>query len=351
MDVGTAYHAFNQATSALQQLGVLQDTGSNLEPPTPSLWTRWPIAISVITAVIVTVTAVAAGVFGNIALAVGQGICSIALGLLTFHIYNTMDLWDLEKYITIFAARIKELADTVLGLSATNTKLDRTETELREQIRIQEENFAEAKIRAEDALQKLSAVTDKLGVSESALAQMKSILAGSRQMLTEVSGTIQRFVSVNQGLSASSHDLEKQIQGLSELQQKFTGSLSQIGHQSDELSSYKIEAEKIAQNLFAQFMQIATLLASFKKDEEFLQKGLLDLQQIDTSLATHTGALKQEAITMHRDADRLETDLKTIDTFIHAVDTIAPHSLSSPAALPITRTTAPKSLTSNPEGK
>ncbi len=317
--------ALRASSAAMIQLGAPLPSNETQpqESLSSSLWNKWPLAACALPTLIVTVTAVAAGVLQNLALAIAQGSCAISLALLAFHVYNTLHLQDLEDYVAIFADRIRALSTTALHLSTTNRDLQENTTKIEQQLAIREKDFAGAKQKAGEVMQRLQEVTEQLRKSETDLKQMKAILSESQEMMGEMSTKMQGFIHLNQGVDISSKQLAGQLQELKGMQQRFSLSIKTVDEQGGELSSYKQQADQIAQNLFAEFMQIATLLATFKEKEEMLSKGLSSLKEFNAHLSGHSQDLRLDVTAMDKQVDRSEAVARAAHELTSKLDTFS----------------------------
>ena len=317
--IQTAQAAITASTAALEQLGIHSDPE---EETSSSLIHNWPIIAAVSATLVNTITAIAASILGNLPLAITHGVCAVALGILSFHTYMTIDLQTLETYVKIFAKRIQSLAQVALNLSHTTHTLEETQTDLSKELQRRETVFAEVKKDAEVAAKRLEQVTDDLKKNQSHISAMKQILSGSHQMMSEMGSKMAQFVQLNQSVAVSSKDLESQIASIQELEHRFSQSISSLEEEESELASYKKEAEQVAKGLYTQFSQLAAVLLSLRKESETMQSQLKTLKEIDSSLASHTESLKSASLQMGSQAQIAEAFLSKVKEYNQILKTL-----------------------------
>jgi hypothetical protein len=105
------------------------------------------------------------------------------------------------------------------------------------------------------------------------------------------------------------------LKDLNEYVEVFAKKVTLLDKQNQELLERKKQADEMAQGLYTQFIQIAELLVSLKKQKEEVEAVLCSLQSVDSSLATHTAQLHHVAEDLQKGAFDAQNFVDTLKPF------------------------------------
>ncbi len=280
---------------------------SHLENYFSSLWSKWPVGACALSTLIETVSAAAAAVFGDLPLSIARGACALVLGLLTFQVYNTIHLQNLEHCFARLAERIQQLTARVLALSEENRALHETETDLRRQIEgvreesrrsseestakletasaralaLSEENKAlhvtetelrgqiegvreESRRSSEESTAKLKTASEQLDRRETNLVQMDTILSRTKEFMSLMNVVTRSFVENFLSGAIPTEQLKAHLEKLQEIEGKFF-KIADIQRQGP--VPFEKQAADISQKMSDLFLTLTLLMKTSKEKE------------------------------------------------------------------------------------